>query len=613
MQKTRKRRIARKGSSHMRRRTQQSATPQRWRVGFLMSVFIFGAIGVGWRLWFLQFTNADEYKMRANHQHIAEAEIVPQRGTIFIHDGGELYPVATNKSFGLVYVSPKDVALKDHDRIIALLKEKLGETVIDEKRVRAKLAKSHDPYEVIAHRVDEDIAQSIADAKIAGLHITPEVYRFYPAGKTAAQTIGFVGSDGKHYRGRYGIEQTFENVLAGEKGYVRQLRDAAGRWIALTDRVKQSAQNGADVILTIDHAVQYETEKILEDAVTKHGADSGSIIVMRPDGTILAMANVPRFDPNVYGSVEDISVYRNPIISDAYESGSVMKAITMAIGIDTGVVTPQSTYVDTGVVKIGGYDIRNSEDKVYGLQTMTQVLDESINTGVIHVERLVGHQRFAEYMERFGFGSKTGIDLPGESAGNLRNLKPPIKPIQFYTASFGQGITVTLLQLAQSYAAIANGGMLMAPRIVDRIISSDGQETLRPPREMHRVIREETARSVRGMLESVVLNGHGKRAKIPGYRVGGKTGTAQVAKRNAQGYDSGITIGSFAGMAPIENPQFIVVTRINNPKDVQWAESTAGPVFQKVMHFLLDYYNVPPTEPIPTKNSTTDTFSQSII
>ncbi len=602
MQKTYKRRTVRSGARRTRRRA-QSITFHRGRVGFLMGIFIVAIVGVGWRLWFLQIYHADEYRNRADRQHITEAELVPQRGTIFVHDGDELYPVATNKAFGLVYVSPKDVAAEDYDRIIALLKEKLGEEAIDEARVRAKLAKSNDPYEVIARRVDENVARSIADARIAGLRTVPEVYRFYPAGEAAAQTIGFVGSDGKRYRGRYGIEQAFNDVLAGKKGYVRQLRDATGRWITLTDRVKQSAQDGANVVLTLDHAVQYEVEKILQDAVEQHKADGGSVIVMRPDGTILAMANVPRFDPNTYNRAEDIGVYRNPIISDAYESGSVMKAITMAIGIDTGVVTPQSTYVDAGVVKIGGYNIHNSEDNVYGLQTMTQVLDKSINTGVIHVERLVGHRRFAEYMERFGFGSKTGIELPGESAGNLRNLKPPIKPIQFYTASFGQGITVTLLQLAQSYAAIANGGMLMAPRIVDRIISSSGQEIVRPPREIHRVMRDETARSVRKMLESVVLNGHGKRAKIPGYRVGGKTGTAQVAKRNAQGYDDSITIGSFAGLAPIDNPQFVIVVRINNPKDVQWAESTAGPVFQKVMRFLLDYYNVPPTESVAAKGN----------
>ncbi len=572
----------------------------RNRVRFLLFVTLLIISGIIYRLWFLQISQRDVYRTQADGQHMIDAEIVPDRGTIYLQDGDGLYPAATNKDFGLVYIVPKDISEDSYDDVIRILKDILGQESVDEDIVRAKLAKRNDPYEVIARRVDSDISQRIVDANILGLRVIPEVYRFYPSGEIAGQVIGFVGSDGKKYRGRYGIEASFDRELTGERGRVQQMRDANGRWIALTDRVKKSARNGMDIVLTIDHAVQYEVEKILQETVQRHGADSGSIIAMRPDGTILAMANQPRFDPNAYNKVDDISVYRNPIVSEAYESGSVVKPITMAMGIDMGLVRPESTYTDTGVISIGGYHIRNSEDKVYGLQTMNRVLEESINTGVIYVERLVGHAQFAQYFEKFGFGSVSGIELPGEASGNIRNIKPPIKPIQFYTASFGQGVTMTLLQLAQSYAVIANGGMLMQPRIVDRMIDSDGREEVREPVEVRRVIRDESARDVRAMLERVVLNGHGKRAAVPGYRVGGKTGTAQVAKRDAQGYDDSVTIGSFAGIAPIEQPEFVVVVRIDNPKDVQWAESTAAPAFQRVMSFLLDYYNILPTEEIVT-------------
>jgi len=589
------RRIARAHRTH-------THVNEKGRVRFLLFVTFLIIGGIIYRLWFLQVHAGSAYRAQADAQHTIDAKLMPQRGAIFLREGEGYYPAAINKDFALVYVVPRDVRAEDHARIITLFKDVLGAEMIDEDSVRAKLAKKDDPYEVIARKVEKDVAARITEAGVRGVHVMPEVYRFYPAGEIAAQVLGFVGSDGTTYRGRYGVEASFEDILAGTAGHVRQQRDASGRWITLTDRQKEAARDGADVVLTIDYAVQYAVENILRETVERHGADSGSIIVMRPDGTVLAMASQPGFDPNTYNTVKDITVYRNPIVSDAYEAGSVVKPITMAIGIDDGKVRPDSTYVDTGVVHIGGYDIRNSEDKVYGVQTMYQVLDESINTGVIHVERLVGHKRFAQYFERFGFGHVTGIPLPGEAAGTIRNLQPPIKPIQFYTASFGQGVTMTLLQLARAYGVLANDGMLMTPRIVDRIISKDGREEVQSPHELHRVIRAQTAREIRAMLESVVLNGHGKRAAVPGYRVGGKTGTAQIAKIGVSGYRDDATIGSFAGLAPIEKPQFVVAVRIDNPKDVQWAESTAAPAFQKVMAFLLDYYNIPPTEEIVTEN-----------
>ncbi len=574
------------------------------RVRFLLLIVLCVAGAIMGRLWFLQVRHHDAYITQANEQYIAEAEITPQRGTIFFHDGNDLYPAAINKPFDLVYIVPRAIAPEQHDTVIAFLKETLGSDGFDEKRVRAKLAKSNDPYEVVARRVEPDKSKRIAEVHLPGVHVTQEVYRFYPAGEIASQTLGFVGWDDKDYRGRYGLEASFDHILAGKKGYVRQMRDAGGRWIPLTDRVKEASYDGADLVATIDYTAQYEVENILTDAVKQYDADSGSIVIMRPDGTVITMANYPRFDPNNYGRVKDLSLYSNPIISYAYEPGSVMKTITMAIGIDAGKVTPTSTYVDTGVVYAGGYDIHNSEDKVYGLQTMTQVLENSINTGVIHVEQLVGHERFAEYFKKFGFGQKTGVRLPHESTGNIRNIEPPIRPVQFYTASFGQGITATLLQVAQSYAVIANNGILMRPRIADRTVDVNGRENVYAQEVVRRVISEETAKDVLEMLESVVVRGHGKTAAVSGYRVGGKTGTAQVAKSGEKGYDDAVTIGSFVGIAPIDEPQFIVAVRINNPKTVQWAEATAAPTFQKVMAFLLDYYNIAPTEPIEESEST---------
>jgi cell division protein FtsI/penicillin-binding protein 2 len=234
--------------------------------------------------------------------------------------------------------------------------------------------------------------------------------------------------------------------------------------------------------------------------------------------------------------------------------------------------------------------------KANGLQTMTQVLEKSLNTGVIYIEKLVGNKTFADYVKLFGFGEKTGIDLPGELAANTRNLNNPKTTINFFTAAFGQGISVTPLQLTAAYAALANKGVLMKPQIVDKLRYSDGHEEAVQPEEVRQVISESSAEQISQMLRSVVKDGHGKRADVPGYLVGGKTGTAQIAKADAKGYEQGMNIGSFAGYAPTDNPQFVVLVKIDNPKGLQWAESSAAPTFGQVMRFLLEYYKVQPTE-----------------
>ncbi len=575
-------------------------TSRRMSVIFVVVLLVF--VGIVARLWWLQVIGGDEARAQAEEQYAMSREIEPNRGTIFAQDKSGLYPLAINKNYHELFIVPKDISAEKRDAVVRVLLENLGDRPkVTEEIIRAKLAKENDPYEIIARQVDDEIAQKIFAAvddsgdKLPGIASRTSPYRYYPAGEIASQTIGFVGSNGQKSVGRYGIEASFEEILRGTPGIIKQARDAGGRWISTTDREMYLATDGADVVLTIDYSVQFEVEKILAQAVEKNDADGGSVIVMRPNGTILAMASQPRFDPNNYRKVEDIGVFVNPAVSHNYEAGSVMKAVTAAIGLDSGKIRPDSTYVDTGVVNEAGYAIRNSEDKVYGLQTMTQALEQSINTGMIHIQRLVGNKLFGEYLRKFGFGQKSGIELPSEASGNLRNLRPPYSTIAFYTASFGQGISVTPLQLARAYSVIANGGMLMKPRIIAQIIRSDKVDEFQPE-EVHRVISAEAAAKTREMLESVVINGHGRRTAVPGYRVGGKTGTAQVAKTGARGYDDSITIGSFAGIAPIDDPQFVVVAKIDNPKGVIWAESTAGPVFQKTMKFLLEYYGIPPTE-----------------
>jgi len=557
------------------------------------SIVIFGIIILA-RLYTLQVIAHPKYRAIAEGQHKVFSELTARRGEVYLQSKKEKYPLAVNRDYLMVFLEPKLVEDKKIvvENISYILK-------MEKSEIEEKLSDSDDMFEVVKRKISQEEADKIKKLNLKGVKITTENFRYYPGEELASHIVGFIGSDGEKLRGMYGIESAWENELKGENGKLSQERDNRGRWISIIDRDLIPAEDGFDLILTIDEAVQYEVEKILKEAMEKHRADSGSIIVQdSKTGKILAMTNYPDFNPNEFGKVEDMSAFINSSVSSAYETGSVFKTITLATGIDTGVISPSTTYVDTGIVHEAGYSIENSDFKSYGEQTMTEVLEKSLNTGVIFVEKLVGNKRFAEYVERFGFGNSSGIELPGEASGNIKNLEKINRDIQFFTASYGHGITATPLQLANAYSAIANNGKLMKPQIVDKIIYNNGDEKITEPEEIRQVIKSDTAKQMLEMLGSVVENGHGKRAGVLGYKVGGKTGTAQVAKSGEKGYEENITIGSFAGIAPINDPKFTVIVKIANPKDVLWAESSAAPAFGKVMNFLLNYYNVAPTETI---------------
>lgn len=560
----------------------------------LVFVLVVGVVALT-RLYVIQIADHEKWRGAADSQHSLSADVFPDRGEIFFREGNTVYPAAVNREYPLLYVVPREI--EEPRRIAEALS---GITGVSVDEILAKFSDREDPFEVIKKRLPEDEADRIRGLDMPGVRFLNEKYRYYPGGSLAAQVVGFVSAkDGGGESGRYGVEAFQDGLLRGKPGNVVQARDAAGRWISTSDRKTVSSEEGPDIILSIDHVIQHEVETILRDAVEKHGADGGTVIVMDPaTGKILAMASNPGFNPNEYSKTEDYSRFLNPAVSQTYEPGSIMKPITMAIGIEEGKVAPGTEFTDSCAISEAGYVIRNAEDKCYGRSTMTKVLEESINTGVIFVEKLVGNARFAEYFDRFGFGRKTGIELPAELSGDTKNLDDIRRDIQFFTASFGQGVTMTPLQMISSYQVLANGGLLMRPSIMEKYIHADGREELSEPSEVRQVVSKETATLLGDMLENVVKNGHGKRAAVPGYRVGGKTGTAQVAKKGEKGYDDGLTIGSFVGYAPIGDPRFVVLSKIDNPKDVIWAESSAAPVFGDVMKFLLSYAKIEPTEEI---------------
>lgn len=563
------------------------------RVRMLFVLLILFGLAVVGRLFFLQVASHDKWVAMAENQHTASSELSADRGEIYMHDGEiDRYPLAVNREYQMVYVVPRDV--EEKDGVARELSRILG---IDVEEIKNKLNMPDDPFEVIKKRLSEEEVAQVKELRFKGVMLLPEKYRYYPAGELAAQVVGFASLGAKGGAGGYGVEAALDAQLRGRTGTLSQEKDAAGRWISLSDRAITNAENGDSVTLTLDRVIQYETEKILKDSVDRYEADRATAIVMDPKtGNILAMASSPQFDPNNYSREEDYSIFLNSAVSSAYEPGSIMKPITVAIGIEEGKVSPSTEYVDTGAIVEAGYTIRNAEDKVYGRSSMVKVLDESINTGVIYVEKLVGNAVFGDYLRRFGFGERTGITLPAELSGNLKNLQNPRGTINFFTASFGQGITATPIQMVTAYAVLANGGRLLQPNIIDKVIHADGTVVQHAPVEVRRVVSEETSRLMGEMLRSVVVNGHGKRADVPGYLVGGKTGTAQVAKTGSKGYEEGMSIGSFVGYAPLDDPRFVVLVKLDNPKKVEWAESSAAPTFGQIMKFLLEYAKIKPTE-----------------
>jgi cell division protein FtsI/penicillin-binding protein 2 len=560
------------------------------RIYVLVFFVLAGVVSVIFRLYSLQVSAHGYYQELASDQHKMYEDLVPKRGEIFAKDGSGYYPVAVNKDLSLAYAVPREV---EDPRSEA--RDLAGILQVDENELLGKLSQSDGWYAVIKHKVENSQVEEIKRRDIKGIYFSPETERFYPAGNFASQVVGFVGSDGQKTVGRYGLEAYWNEELQGRPGSLEQERDTGGRWISIADKQLKPAQDGANLYLTLDHTIQYRAEMAIKKSVEKFQADRGTIVVMDPKtGAVLAMASTPDFNPNDFSKVEDISVFSNPSVSGTYECGSIFKVITMAGGLDAKTVTSETTYTDAGEVTEAGYTIKNSDLKANGVQTMTQVLEKSLNTGVIFVEKGLGNLRFFEYVKNFGFGSKTGIDTIGEVSGNISGLKE-MRNINAFTASFGQGISVTPIQFIASFAAAANGGEFMKPYLVEKIAYSDGRELVTQPQAVRRVISKEASQDLARMLVSVVINGHGKRAGVPGYLVAGKTGTAQVPKPGG-GYDDNQHIGSFAGFAPAYDPKFAMLVKLDNPKNVEWAESSAAPTFGEMAKFLLDYYNIEPTE-----------------
>ncbi|HAU66136.1 MAG: Peptidoglycan glycosyltransferase [Candidatus Uhrbacteria bacterium GW2011_GWF2_39_13] len=567
---------------------------------FRYAVVLFASIII-LKLGYIQIFQHGFYEALASGQHEFFQKLIPKRGMIYLHDlkDQSLVPLAVNQQLASVYADPRQI--KDPRHTSEALGTLFGYTQEQVEALEKRLNQPEDPYEPIAKEVDDKMLEKISALKLEGVHSIPESVRLYPEPEMSGHLLGFLGTneDGS-VSGKYGIEGYFDKELSGTQGYLLSERDIAGRLIAVAEREYEPSQDGVDIVLTLDRTIQYKACSVLQKAVLKHGAEGGSVVIVEPfSGKILAMCGAPDYNPNAYNEVDSIRIFNNPVLFNAYEPGSIFKPLTMAAAVDVGAVTPKTTYIDTGSVMVEGWykPIGNAEGKVYGESDMTKVLEESINTGMIFSMRAMGQETFVDYVKAFGFGKTTGIEIETEVPGTIDALDFDSE-IYAATASFGQGITVTPLQIVMAYAAIANGGVLKQPIIVDEIRHPDGLVEKRATKDIVQVIDPKSARTVAAMLVSVIEHGHGKKAAVPGYYIAGKTGTAQVARKDGIGYDQDNTIGSFAGFGPVENPRFAMVVRIDNPQGVVWAESTAAPLFGELAEFLLQYFEVPPVREV---------------
>lgn len=562
-----------------------------WRLRLVALVFAVCAVGLALRLVQIQILDHGRYDDAARDIHFWRQEIDGPRGAILDRNG---FPLVTGIDTFNIHIDRK--AWEQHPENERLAVERLaGLLGVREEQIRAIVASGSGRDSLVALNVPYELGESIIAEGLPGVKVTAAGLRRYLEGGLASQILGFVGRDNE---GLAGVEYDLNNVLQGKPGEVVYERDSVGNPIPFGIQTLAPMQPGADVVLTIDRTLQRIAEKHLQAAIEKSGARGGTIILLEPhSGDILALASTPTYDVSALNLSDpnlDLSLFRNRAVTDLYEPGSVFKVITMAAALDAGLVTPTTTYVDTGAIVVGARTIRNFDLSFHGQQTMTQVLQRSLNTGATWVSNLLGPDLFYWYVHQFGFGETTGSGFAGEAAGIMKEPGNIFwAPVDLATNSFGQGISVTPLQIVQAYGAIANGGELVRPRIVRGVIARDGVHIV-PPVIERRAIREETAAQLRSMMQAVVDGVLGHPAQAPGWPVAGKSGTSDVAEEGV--YLEGEAIASFVGFAPVDEPRVVVLIKLDRPQGEIFGGIVAAPVFSAVLGDILPYLGVPPSD-----------------
>lgn len=562
----------------------------------LVLTFALAFLAVAGRLVWIQVVEAPAYAARAKAQRMRDVELAPRRGTIYDREGE---PLAVSVEAKTVFASPPQVP--DKTAAAADLARVLGG---EESEYLEKLS-TDSGFVYLARKVDLDRANELEDLDLDGIGLIDDFQRLYPSGELACQVLGFVGVDDA---GLAGLEKRYESLLGGTPGVVMGERDPQGRPIPGGVQKAIDPVHGQDIVLTIDKDIQYETQVELAHIVKKWGAKSASAVVMNPrNGEIYAMATAPGFNPNRYGEA-DADTIRNRPATDAFEPGSTLKSLTAAAVIEEGLYTPESMFNLPSTIKVGGRTIHEAHGRAAVRWSLTDIVTHSSNVGTVKLGLKLGEDGLYEAFSDFGLTEVPGTDFPGTTKGWL-------PPTDQWSASsignipFGQGVSVTPLQLSRSIAAIANDGILTTPHF---LLDAPQSEEPDPTWERKRAITPDTAAQVTKMLEAVVTEGTGAAAAVPGYTVAGKTGTAQKARPGGGGYKGGGYVGSFIGYLPAEDPHVLICITVDQPTNAIYGGVVAGPSFSRIGHFAVSHLKIPPSSVSTTEPARASGTSKSV-
>lgn len=564
------------------------------RYTVLLAILVVFLAVVAGRLVYLQVVAAPAYAQRAVDQRMRDITLAPRRGSIYDREGE---PLAVSMEARTVYAAPHSVA--DPKGTAKALSRVLGGKAKDYEK---KLTKDTG-FVYIARKVDMDRAKALEDLDLKGIGFLEDSRRTYPSGELACQILGFVGVDDD---GLAGLEKYYDDVLKGEPGAILAERDPFGRPIPGGVMSSEEPIAGGNVVLTVDKDIQYQAQVELTAAVEKWSAKSGSVVVMDPrDGTIYAMASVPGFNPNAFGEAND-AAYRNRPITDIYEPGSTVKSLTAAAVIDKGLYGPKSMFHLPSSIKVGGRTIGESHWRPTVDWSLSDIVTNSSNVGAVKLGLALGPENLYTYFDRFGLTEKTGVDFPGEVKGWL---PPPDdwSASTIGTVPFGQGVSMTPLQLARALSAIANGGELVTPHFL-LSLPEDPDATLSWPKE--RAISEKAAQTTTEVLKHVVSEGTGTEAAVDGYSVAGKTGTAQKARTDGRGYAAGKYMASFSGFLPADDPQILIIVTLDEPSNAIYGGVVAAPTFSALAQFSVSHLKIPPTTSLSRSIDETATGSE---
>jgi cell division protein FtsI/penicillin-binding protein 2 len=543
------------------------------------------------RLYYVQVIDGADYALAAERQYERASEALFNRGSIyFTRKDGTLLSAAGLATGFKVALNPK--LLKDPEAAYAMLTSHLA---LDHDAYLAKAMKTDDPYEVIAERVPEAAGEAISNEDVQGVLVERERWRSYPAGGDAAQSVGLVAYDGDDtLSGRYGLERYYDYALRRERGglfgnFFTELFAEAGR---AAGNARDAGQG--DLITSIEPAVARRLYETLREVQERYeSAETGGIIMDPSTGEVIALGTVPSFEPEAFSDA-DPALLGNPLVEHQYEFGSIMKALTVASGLDAGVIRRESTYDDTGCTTLNTKTFCNYDLKARGVVPMQEVLSQSLNLGAAHIAGKLGHERFRNYLLKLGFGEETGIDLPSEASGNVENIRSSPRDIEYATASYGQGIAETPVQMVKALGALANKGMVVTPHLVTSVRLESGIEKKLAWGEPERVFSPDAAEETTSMLVKVVDTKLADGTlSIPSMSVAAKTGTAQMAGAGGK-YAEGKYFHSFFGYFPAYAPRFIILLYTREPQGVQYASETLTHPFMDLTHFLINYYAIPP-------------------